>query len=87
MTKQGINTIALVNIKRKELWINFWDKVQLSWWPCDWVYSVEDEMNWRFRQKTPVYRPGTNYEIRWDIARFHSNKKCQWAYEIKKTRN
>ena len=84
MTKNWINTIALVNIKREELWISFWDKVKLIWWPCDWVYSVEDEMNWRFRQSSPVYRPWTNYEIRWDIARFNSDIKCQWAYRIKK---
>lgn len=84
MTKNWINTIALVNIKRKELGIKFGDKVQLSWWPCDWIYSVEDEMNWRFRQKTPVYRPWTSFEIRGDIARFSSKKQCQWAYYITK---
>lgn len=84
MTENGINTIALVNIKRKELGINFWDQVQLIWWACDWIYSVEDEMNWKFRQSIPIYRPGTSFEIRWDIARFNSNIKCQWAYKIKK---
>lgn len=82
MVKEWINVIALVDIKRRELWVSFWDKVELLWWNCDWIYEVHDEMNWRYRQKTPVYRPGTSYEIRWDIARFNSWKNCQWAYQI-----
>ena len=84
LTKQWIQTIALVNIKRWELWIEFWDEVALSWWPCAWIYRVEDEMNFRFRQAKPIYRPWTNYEIRGDIARFNSNKSCGWAYTITK---
>jgi len=82
--QKGINTMALVNIKRKEMWINFWDKVELTWWPCEWIYQVEDEMNIRFRQKTPIYKPWTKFEIRWDIARYKHNLECGWAYTIKK---
>lgn len=78
--QQGIKTIALVNIKRKELWINLWDKVTLLGWPCEWVYEVHDEMNIRFRQKKAIYKQG--HEIRWDIARFNSKEKCSWVYEI-----
>ena len=84
MTRNWVQTIALVNIKRRELWINFWDNVQLIWWPCEWTYSVQDEMNIRFRQNTPVYRPWTSFEIRGDIARFWTKKSCQWAYYISK---
>lgn len=82
--QQGINTMALVNIKRKEMWIEFWDKVELTWWPCEWIYQVEDEMNIRFRQKTPIYKPWTKFEIRWDIARYGHKLECGGAYTIKK---
>jgi len=82
--QQGINTMALVNIKRKEMWINFWDKVELKWWPCEWIYQVEDEMNIRFRQKTPIYKPWTTFEIRWDIARYKHKLECGGVYTIKK---
>ena len=84
MHKAWIKTIALVNIKRWELWINFGDKVKLSWWPCEGIYEVHDEMAERFRQKKGIYKPWTNYEIRGDIARIDKNVKCSWAYQIEK---
>jgi len=84
MYRQWIKTIALVNLKRWEMWINFGDKVELKWWLCDWIYQVEDEMNWRFRQKTPVYKPWTTWEIRWDIARYWNKNNCGWVYNITK---
>ena len=84
MYKQWIKTIALVNLKRWEMWIKFGDKVELKWWLCDGIYQVEDEMNWRFRQKTPVYKPWTTWEIRWDIARYWNKINCGWVYSITK---
>lgn len=45
------NPIAITKDIREMYWIKFWDKVELIWWPCPWIYQVEDDMNCRFRGK------------------------------------
>lgn len=48
MEKAWIKTVAITANVRVAMWLKFWDKIKLEW-PCSWTYSVEDEMNSRFR--------------------------------------
>lgn len=71
-------TIALTSDIRKVMWIKFGDKVQLigdKW--CAGIFSVEDEMNKRFRLNC-IKKKGTNYCIKWDM------QQQWWACYVKK---
>ena len=68
MEKNGIKTMAITSDIRKLMGIKFWDTVTLvgdAW--CAWIYSVQDEMNKRYRQTPWIKRPWTPYYIKWDI--------------------
>lgn len=78
MMKNGQDFVAITVDVRKQMWIKRWDKVRLVGDPwCAWVYSVEDEMNKRFRTQC-VKRPWTDYCIKWDMS------KAWWACKIEK---
>lgn len=69
MVKNGENFVAITVDIRKQMWIKRWDKVRLVGDPwCAWLYSVEDEMNKRFRTQC-IKRPWTDYCIKWDMAK------------------
>lgn len=78
MMRNGQDFVAITVDIRKQMWLKRWDKVRLVGDPwCAWVYSVEDEMNKRFRTQC-IKRPWTNYCIKWDMA------KAWWACKIEK---
>lgn len=68
LEKSGVRTMALTSDVRKNLSVEFWDRVLLIWdeW-CRGTYQVEDEMNKRFRQTPWIKRPWTNYYIKGDL--------------------
>lgn len=69
MMRNGQDFVAITVDIRKQMWIKRWDKVRLVGDPwCAWVYSVEDEMNKRFRTQC-IKRPWTDYCIKWDMAK------------------
>lgn len=50
LQKRGRETMALTVDIRNKLWVKFWDKVVLTGdVGCEWVYTVTDELNCRFR--------------------------------------
>lgn len=67
MQREWKKTIALTSDIRKVHWIRFWDTVKLVWdVGCSWTFTVEDEMNKRFREQC-IKRKWTNYCIKWDM--------------------
>lgn len=68
LEKQGIRTMALTSDVRKNLSVEFGDRVKLTWdiW-CEGIYQVEDEMNKRYRETPWVLRPNTPYYIKGDL--------------------
>jgi hypothetical protein len=67
LARNGVQTMALTADIRKQLWVNFRDKVILEWDEgCRGIYEVHDEMDERFRSWC-AKRPGTNYCIKWDV--------------------
>lgn len=76
----GVRTMALTADIRKKIWVNYGDKVRLTWESgCSWVYEVHDEMNKRFRETPWVRRPWTPYYIKWDLP-----SKEGWVCHIEK---
>ena len=82
MLRNGENFVAVTKDIRLKMWLKFWDKVKLVWdvW-CAWYYTVEDEMNCRFRWEN-AHDNGTCYNRDWSLA--SGNIKRPWTdYYIK----